>query len=634
MTDATTGPRWSRRDVLRRTAAVATGGTLAAHTINESPRLSPVDRADALALSTAVTLSLAVGAAGGAGVAYWRIGGDTNVDPDEVAENNIYNAAVAVGEGRSEFETQMQSEFVAPSDPEATPFGRTAWQELRVAAARDIVNGESVSTATTSAQKAVDEVATRAVVNQTERWNTFVEAMIEQIVLQQDESVSVINYQSDEFGSFDQRTASTQDNWTSVDASIPSGGSDPIIHKWEMDPANLPVDPTSLDGRDEPLSAYGIVMQGTNDVHMMSVADSAGEASILPDMSANWPGGLTSDVMVTAEHSSLSTENVIDQQLYHDTLAAITSAYDSISGKLSTYVQNLHDGIQQGAIDPSDILSSQDLIEEFADSEGQARLAAELAAIGAHIPDSAGYRAKVSHPDIQADSVWGHLFPQYADGTDPTPIQPGNTIPSADYTMAYFGYEGAESGEWEQVMLSGDSDLQILDVEGVDGQQDVSGAGDSAGASGKVVVYSGDSPPDPLANPGNHTNWTVLVQGETNKHTAAVSNVTTDSNGDFVLSSTSLTDGESIDYVELVPPVNQSRPHDYTADETNIDTEQTKEQIKALRQQQEDLEEALNSGGGGGGGSILPDFGGGVGPLVGLVALGGGAWALIQSANN
>ena len=566
------------------------------------PRYSPIGRAQAIAVTTAAAISLAVGAGAGAGIAAWHINGSTEMDPDDVAQNNIYNAAAAVADGREQFQDQMEAEFLDPSNPQQTPYGRTAWQAIRTGAGEIIVNGGTNAEAEAAAVESFNKATTRAVINMVERWNTMVKALIEQLVLQYEEGLSVIDFD-------DLEPRAPASGFENVEASIPSSASNGIVHRYTFQSGDLPADPESLEGRDEPLSALVICSNVSTSSGTVTYApgfNSEG-ASILPSLQ-NGAEYTRPDSPVDVTHPDLSTVTLTHTGTYNDIFTTISTAHSEISNQLSTYVQNLYDGIQQGAIDPSNILSANDLVQEFADSEGQARLAAELAAIGAHVPDSAGYRATISHPDLQAESLTGHLFPQFAEGIDPGPIQPGTTIASADYSMAYFGYEEEASGEFETVILSGGSDLQILATEGVDGQEKVDSAGSTAGASGRVVVYSGDSPPDPIATPSDHSGYSVFVRGETTTHAADISTVVQDGS-DYVLESTALSDGEAIENVELVPPVNTSRQHDYVADETQIDLEETRAQMQALRQQQDDLEEALNNDGSSGPGPIFPNIG-------------------------
>ena len=503
------------------------------------------------------------------------------------------------------------------SDPEQTPYGRTAWQEVRTAAVEEIVNGGSESDAVAAAKTALDRATSRAAVNTVERWNTGINALIEQMVYQYEEDVDAL-----QFASNSQPLAATDYGpGTPVESAIPSGKSSPESMVHEVEVSDLPTDVTSFDDRSEPLTAL-----------MPMFVNSTGSTYALNPVTELWIDvGNNFQSAIVATHSSLEDKTVMSATNYYGTTEKIANAYDSISSNLSTYVEELYQGIQEGAIEPADILSSSDIVEEFADASAQERLAAELLAIGAQVPQDVGYRARISHPELKADSLWGWLFPQFSG--EAVDIGPGTTLASADYDMAYFGYKGSNSGEFEKIILPGDSDLQIHDVEGVEGQEEVDTErrGAEAGANGRVVVWSGDDPPDPIANPGENSGWRVLVQGETNRDTAAVADVTQDG-AEYVLSTTSIPEGELIDYVELVPPVEHERSHDYVADPTNPDTQATIDRIEALREQVDELKAANEESGGVGGGGLFGD-----GSLLdlsdtqllgGAAAVGGGVWFL------
>jgi hypothetical protein len=600
---------YSRRDVLRRTAAVGGGAALVSVAGEEVPRLSPVGRAHALGFTGAVIVGVAAVAGS------YIVDGDTSVDVEKQVEDSVYQAATSVAQGRSDWVKQLDAEFIAPSDNEQTPYGRTAWQEIRTAATEEIVNGGSESDAVAAAKTALDKATSRSAVNTIERWNTGINALIEQMVYQKEEGVNALRYDGGAY-----LKAADPGVGTPVESAVPSSQSSPNSMVHEIEVTGLPADVTRFDDRSEPLTALMPVYTNSN-----------GTFVVTPVVSQWIDVGNTTNKDIIAAHSSLEDKTVMSSLKYYKTTYAIADAYDSISSSLSTYVSELYQGIQQGAIEPADILSSSDIVQEFADAPAQERLAAELLAIGAQVPQDVGYRARISHPDLQADSLWGWLFPQFSG--DPVDIGPGTTLASADYDMAYFGYEGSNSGEFEKIILSGGRDLQIHDVDGVEGQEEVDTErrGAEAGVNGRVVVWSGDSPPDPIANPADNSGWRVLVQGETNRDTAAVADVTQDGT-EYVLSTTSIPEGELIDYVELVPPVQYKRSHDYVADPTNPDTQATIDRLNSLREQVDELKAANEESGGVGGGGLFGD-----GSLLdlsdsqllgGAAAVGGGVWFL------
>jgi hypothetical protein len=207
-------------------------------------------------------------------------------------------------------------------------------------------------------------------------------------------------------------------------------------------------------------------------------------------------------------------------------------------------------------------------------------------------------------------------------------LKPGVTITSSQYDVAYAGWVDS-NGEFQTRVLSGSSDLQILDVTGVEGEDSVdeSDRGTTANDSSDVVVYEGDSPPDPIAYPQDHSDWTILIKGASNQSTHSPTDVTVDGTT-YTVPSTSLNAGEAVESVHLIPPVEYEQPVEHVADPSNPDDGDTAAQIQSLRETIDELEDS-----GGGGGGILPGFPDlGIGGMVGGVAAIGGAIYLAGQA--
>ncbi|MFC7115843.1 hypothetical protein ACFQH2_14030 [Natronoarchaeum sp. GCM10025703] len=412
-----------RRMFLRGTAAAgATAvGLGSGHMTGES---------EAIGISLAVggAALFAAGAAAGVGIQSWRVDGDTELDPDDVLQNQIYQAASAVSQGRDEFVNQLQQEYLNPTDPQNTPYGRVAWQEVRVAAVREITNGNSESAALAAAKDALDKQTTRSVVNIVERYNTGMNAMIEQMVAHENNGLSSISSGSSNY-SLSLLDLSAETNASMVSAGQTDAATTSQSLLWEWTIPNLPVPASNLDGRESELKMLvsGIDISGTTyKVKPIAWGNGFLNKSTGDDSSGSYY--VTDTDLADVEWLSVGTyEEIIDR---------IHTAYNEITTDLSTYVSTLYDGIQQGAIDPADILGPQEIIDQFSDSDEMTRLATELVAIGADVPDSeaAGYEATVSHPDIQADELTGLVFPQFS--VDPAPsISPGTTIAASDYDL-------------------------------------------------------------------------------------------------------------------------------------------------------------------------------------------------------
>jgi len=587
-------PRVNRREMLK-----ITGATGAA-TVGLSGAGPASITGDTEAIAPVVAGAPVFAAAAGAGhyLANYDIDGDTEVDENDVLEDQLYETAASVADGREEFVDEMDYEFVeSPSEPTDTPHGRVAWEEIRVAAVRSIVNGESVSEAESEAKEALDKQTTRAVINIVERWNTGIKALSQQFVLQAENDVEVFADDGDYIvPHILPESEVAHPDAEPLEAGQPESAASDESILWEYPLDDLPTDPTSLEGRDEPLSqiVLGRKFDGSENWTCPNPAvDNFADFERDALSSGSDP--------VEATHSDLEDFTLIDNGLYIDAIETIKSAYNSITDDLSTYVQNLNDGIEQGAIAPADILGPSEIAAQFEDSDHMTRLATELVAIGAQVPDAAGYRATISHDDLQADELEGLVFPQFS-VDDPPSVNSGVTISSADYELAYFGYESAlSSGDGEDdetelrtEVLSGNHDLEIISVDGVEGQETVddSSRGDEAEADGRVVLWSGDGAPDPLADPDEYPDYRVVVEGETTTDAQDVGNVVEDGE-DYVLETSALAEGETIDQIELIPPVEHERSHDYTADATQVDTEEMLNRLENQQELIEDLEEEL-----------------------------------------
>jgi len=578
-----------------KTAGVTAGVAATYGGATQLDALDPVGEADALVI-TGTTVAAATA---GAGVALivadqFDAGTDGNVDTQDVLEDQIHSIGTSVAAGRESWVDEMTTQFI-DSQQGQSPYADAAWQEIRAATVKGVVNGKSESEVEQLATDALQKQTTRSVVNTVERYNTGMDALQEALVIDYENNVGSLQDTGDDIGPL---TDSPPSGWSTVSTSEVQSGGHALV---ETDALDLPTPATDLDGRDEPLTLLAHVLTITNQY----------PANIMHDSSAiGWyTGGETTDYeQLQVTHSSLSTETVFDHKTYYDVLKRIYDEYQSISSDLSTYVTNVYEQVEEGALDPSDVLSSQDIVDQFASSDAQTRLAAEMTAIGAGVPDNAGYEAKVSHPDIQSDSLWGNLYIRFSG--DPQPVTPGKTIASADYSVAYFGFYSENAGEYRSRVLSGSSDLQILDVAGLPDEQDAtSGAADVADSSANVVIYEGDDPPEPIEFPQDHSNWQIVVEGASNTSTHAPTDVVVEGST-YTLEATGLNAGEAIESVRLVPPAEYSQPVEYVADPTNPDDGETVKRLEALRDTVDSLEKELDNGGSGGFG--LPSLGLGV----------------------
>lgn len=585
-------PSLTRRDLLKASTAVA--GTAAVGSGQLPEAVDPIGESEAIA--TAVIVGVSVGAVAGAKAAEWVVEGDTDVDTSDVLEDQIYEAAAAVGEGRSAFVTEM-SEYTA-STTGKSPFATAAWQEIRAEVVRAFVNGEPESTAQSNALEAVQLQASRSIINLAERWNTGVTGLLPSRVVSEEEGLALFTFTDNFTDSFSDPTEASS-AWSSVEGGQTEAG-DHVAMQTDL---QLPASPD-----EETHVAFGFAAQ----------TDSS-NPTVETGVESSWRGGgLTAASGVRVSHSLQPTITAISGQPYQEASSRIRTEYDNITSNIGDYVSAVYQQMEEGVISPSDILGATDIIDQFAGTGPQQRLAAEMLAIGAEIPGDKAFEAKVSHPDLAADSLWGNLFLRTPDSVSIDSLNPGQTIPSTDYHVAYLGFFSAQTGEFTTRILSGSSDLEVIDVRNLQGQEDVNdeASADAADDTSDVVVWDSSATdeevPDPINFPADHSDWKVVVHGASGGRSIHSPTDLVKSDGTHTLESTDLNAGEAIERIQLVPPAEFSKPVEPVADPTNPGD--TAARVEALREQVDQIESEFNGGGGG----IGFDIGGWLGSLSNL----------------
>jgi len=574
----------------------------------QHPRLSPVQRSEGYLFAGVAAITLAA-VGGGLIVAGWD--SDTSdVDPDQELEDQLYFAAESVAEGRSNWVAEMDGNY-AVSDDQQTPYAQLAWSEIRTRVARARVQGLSESEALKEAGDALDKQTTRSVTNIIERWNTGVSALIEQIAFDLDESVGVFIIKANDGSEY--RPARTDASRNDADGVEGTGDGSGNFFVQEKS-VDTPVPASNLEGRESDLVEFGLFTdRAGGDPWLLKPTNKDGWTS--------WNDYIYNSSDLIASHTDLGDVTVLSPETYNHATSSILSAYNSISSDLSTYVSTMYSSFEEGLVEPADILTPTELYGQFATASEQSRMGAELAAVGALHPgtDKLGWRAKVSHPDLESESQWGQLY-LMAQGKESLDIRSGTTIAASDYEVAYLGFEAADSGEWVPRMLDGSEPLEILDTEGLD--TDVSVAeppSASAGTNGEVIVWSttdqGEAP-DQLKYPADHSEWSVDIRGSVNSSQHPISDVSTredDEGGtEYYIASTDLNEGETIEDITIKQDVTFSQTSTHVDDATTVDPEKVKQQVQEYQELKEALEQ-LNSGFGGGG-----LFGGGFPTLPGL----------------
>lgn len=528
--------------------------------------------------------SFLVGAGAGAAAYHWGVDDDGNIDPDEQLEDEIYRAAEAVAYGRDDYQEQYQTEYISPTDPQDTPYGDAAWQELRAVGVEAGINSDPASNATSDGTESLEYQTTRSVVNVVERWNEGIHALVPYLVKDAEQGTGAFSLSSST-GPVTFEAGELPDNEWEVNSASELESGEYVVIKLQVD---TPVNANKLDGRDEPLYLHTVMMNDmANPVSPLHSGDAGGVFT-----SSSSGAGDT----ILATSSNLGSIDILDSVLYGNVLNTISTAYQQIRGDVETFINSLYDGLDTGSLDPSDVYGPADVVERFAQGS-TSRAAAEMMAIGGAVAEDTGYRAEIEHPDVSGGSRWGHLVLSLVDGVS-VDVSPDSTVAAADFELGYFAFE-TDAGRRLKA-LSGTDPIEVLDVKGVDGQTSVDATpdGQTVGTDGEVVVYEGDSPPEALSSPSDHAGWVVSIHTGTGKEAVSVQNLST--SGDQYLASTSLEAESTVQLVEIVPPTSYSEIVQHEADATAVDSADTVQRIEDLRDAIDELEAASDGGGGGG----------------------------------
>lgn len=470
---------------------------------------------------------------------------------------------------------QRYSEAYNNNNYQNTPHGNSAWQTIRSTVTQAYQDDKTQGQAVSDATKAVQEQTTISYVNLIELWNTIIESLAAEIQLSEEK-----------LGSSDDEVFLRDDGLSNAS---PSGWSElsetPYIFEGD---GNLL--------KDLPGSVAEMESVEVSEMHLLGLGHYDGDKhAIAPGHGAfHWPGGQSYTPSIDAKHPVQENITICNVSTFDRTAECIQQAHEDIIGSVTDYVGELYSAFGDGVVEPSDVMSPQDVIDEYADSSEQSRLTSEMLAVGAPVPSDVGFNAKFSHPDVPSAPVWGKIFPEFSGDTQD--ISAGTTIASADYNRAYVGYWDG-SDEWQEKILPGDSDLEVHQVSGVDGEQTFDAAESKAGTNGDVVIASGDDAPEPIKSPADHSGWKVTVSGENSETTHPVSDITQD--GDDYVLTTGLADGEAVKEVSVTPPVSYTKPHEKVADPTNIDRQKLKEEVEAQNELLKSLEENETQAGGG-----------------------------------
>ncbi|PSP92306.1 hypothetical protein BRC87_00470 [Halobacteriales archaeon QS_4_66_20] len=341
------------------------------------------------------------------------------------------------------------------------------------------------------------------------------------------------------------------------------------------------------------------------------------------DFNSNWYSTLASQITIydkpeltanTADHSQITW---LDCYRMYDIFNQIYDEYDQIGSNLNSVVNDTVNGLEEGTIELSQVISGDTLLDEYDPNDQRGQLHREAMAVGMEMPGEPGFQAKVSHPDLSADSLWVDLFLRLADGVDLTVSGP-MTIPAADYDHALIGYAGQASGEYQYRTLdSGSGDLEILQLETTD--QEVREVDKTVGEGGTVVLAptEDENTPMPLAEPDpKYDSWGISVYAADDSSWGGTVGdaYTMDQDGTEVWAvDTSLSQGLAVERIHYNPDSTFKNTSVWTPDGSGYSVTDAETTIEFRRALNEAIDQAFSDAFGGGG-----FFDGGLPSLPGL----------------
>ena len=532
------------------------------------------------------------------------LGGSADVDEDQNTVDYVWNTANTIASLRSGptgDRTEIQNEFIDAADGQSA-FAEASGSAVVSAAARKTFEGES-DKAEQAAQDALNEHATRSIINICEMWNSAHLRMIESGALVEDyeEDTGVVKTEN---GTALQPVtkANLDDPWKVVEGTSPEGSDGYLVHKVQLPASDLPMDPTNLEGREKQLEVYSVSVENSTpqlNIIYQPVGGTAPADTWFNEISNGGTGNYTKENL-RAQDNDLGDITWVDAKKHRLTIDQIASEYTSISNDLSSVVDETVQGLEQGDIEPSDVLTGESLLKEYDPNSDREQLAREMMAIGMDMPGDPAFQAKVSHPSLEADSLWGDLYIRLSTDSDVS-INGPMTLPSADYSHALIGYTGSASGDYITQVLPGNSDLEILEIETQD--QQVVEVEKTVGENGTVPLAPAESEdtPEPLADPDpKFDEWGLGVfaaDGSSWKGTVGDAYI----DGDTWKVDTSLSQGLTVERIHYNPPSTFKRTSYWTPGGSTYDVETTEKVIERRRKLNEAIEEEFSSVIGGGG---------------------------------
>jgi len=389
---------WSRRDLLRRTAA---GGT--ALTIGASVDSGPVQDADALAATTTALL-IAGGVAVAAGVGwalreYEVIGKDdppTGLTPGVLREQTKQTARTRKSTNASTF---IDNRNIIKGVNNAT------FADGKVAAVEALNAGKSKSAVKTDAQNAVDEYQSTIVRNLLKSWNESVRELSSMSTTVQDHPDITHQFFFEMLAEDDAENNGPGALNKQVQTYTLANGNEFDLLRVRANPPN----------RDYDIPWWSPVAQ-------------SGPAAPSPKSLRVGENDPKVTYLKYSEWNSL--------------LSDIKSDYQSVRDGLILWVDTVYDQVQSGELDTDDLLTPRELSQLSAGDGDFNQAVADLAAL--NLSANADVEAEVTFPDLNA-TLRGNLF-----YTGSGSLSTGTIQPSSDSEDYFFSYDASKaSGSWQ-----------------------------------------------------------------------------------------------------------------------------------------------------------------------------------------
>lgn len=394
--DAKVG-NWSRRALLRRTAA---GGT--ALTLGASVDSGPVQDADALAVSSTALLiagGVAVSAAVGWALREYEVIGKDDppegLTPGALKENSRQTARTRKSTNASTF---IDNRNIIKG------VNNAAFAEGKVAAVEALNAGKSKSAVKTDAQNAVDEYQSTVVRNLLKSWNESVREIVSMS--------STIQNHSDVTHQFFYEMNATDD-----ESDGPEKLSQ-VTNKF-----------TLANGNEFDLLRLKPNVGQDYDIPWWSPVARSGPAAPTPKS-------------ITVAAGSNDPVTYLKYDEWNSLVTDIQSDYQSVRDGLILWVDTVYSQVQSGELSVDDLLTPRELSQLSAGDSDFNQAVADLAAL--NMSANADVEAKIRFPDMNT-SLRGSLF-YTGEGT----LSTGTIQPSSDSEDYFFSYDSSEvSGSWE-----------------------------------------------------------------------------------------------------------------------------------------------------------------------------------------